>query len=284
MKKQKAKKLIIIQLIVLIAKYTTVIVTPVYLISLIYVYANQDAMIFASRPIDPAVTESLKTKQGIDEIQVRNDDDSVLNGWLVNAEANVKKPLVIYYGGNAEEVSHMIQIAQQNPKVVWALMNYRGYGNSTGKPSEKHLFADALTVYDKLKDRQDVDPKKITVFGRSLGGGVAVYVAQQRLVQKVLLVTPYDSVTNVAQEKYPYFPVGLLLNHRFDSLSRAKDIHVPVLIIAAADDKTIPPVHAAKLAAAIGSNASYQVVPDVGHLSISHSQVYINLVDSFLSN
>jgi pimeloyl-ACP methyl ester carboxylesterase len=253
-----------------------------YGISLAYVYFDQDELIYMPRPVSAKTVAALNADTNVESLRIQTADGNTLSGWLVNTDRAQKKPLVLYYGGNAEEVSDMVTTASKNSNAVWALVNYRGYGASTGSPSEANLFADSLLVYDALSTRQGIDSTNISVFGKSIGSGVAVYVAQQRRVSRVLLATPYDSVTSVAQEKYPFFPVGLLLKHKFDSLSRAKDIHVPVLILAAGDDKIIPVSHAATLAEAFGDYGTYRIIPGAGHNTIVNTPSYNSAVEAFL--
>ena len=102
------------------------------------------------------------------------------------------------------------------------LMNYRGYGHSEGRPSEARLFGDAVRLYDWAASRAGVDARRIVGMGRSLGSGVAIYLATQRTLAGLVLATPFDSITAVAQRHYPFLPVRWLLRHPFDSLSRAE--------------------------------------------------------------
>jgi uncharacterized protein len=105
-----------------------------------------------------------------------------------------------YFGGNAEDVSlDMASFATAFPNYAIYLLNYRGYGGSTGNPSERGLFADGLALFNRVH----ADHPEIDVIGRSLGSGVAVYVASQRPVERLVLVTPYNSLAAVAAEHYP---------------------------------------------------------------------------------
>jgi pimeloyl-ACP methyl ester carboxylesterase len=106
-------------------------------------------------------------------------------------------------------------------------MNYRGYGGSDGTPSETALLSDALFVFDYMLATEGIDPAHVVLMGRSLGSGVAVHVAAKRKVGGVILVTPFDSLVNVARAHYPIFPVGLMLKHRFDSAALAPGITTP---------------------------------------------------------
>ena len=112
---------------------------------------------------------------------------------------------LLYFGGNAEDVSASLpQLARDFPGRALYLMHYRGYGASTGRPSEAALHADALALFDKVHATQP----QVAVMGRSLGSGVAVRLAAQRPVSALVLVTPYDSLRDGAARQRPVFPVG----------------------------------------------------------------------------
>ena len=157
-------------------------------------YFAQDSLLFMPQPlIGPP-----RVARPVEALAFERDQGVKVRGWFVKA-AGPRAPLAIYYGGNAEEVSW--QMTEPWP-ADWslALLNYRGYGESEGKPSEAALFADALAVFDALAGRPDVDSSRIVLVGRSLGSGVAAYVAAERAVAAVVLISPYDSMTAVASQ------------------------------------------------------------------------------------
>ena len=125
-----------------------------------------------------------------------------------------RPPLVIYYGGNAEEVTARgAHVREEYGERAVLLVNYRGYGNSAGQPSEKSIVSDALELYDWAAARGDLDGRHIALHGRSLGSGVAVAVAAVRPATCVLLTTPFDSALEVAARMYPWLPIAWMLRH-----------------------------------------------------------------------
>ncbi len=158
-----------------------------------------------------------------------------LRGWVLNPAA---EHAVIYLGGNAEQVEENIPLYKQSLEATHAvyLVNYRGYGQSDGTPDEAALYADALTLYDNIKSKY----KSISVIGRSLGSGVATYLAARRPVDKLALITPYDSIENVARSKYWMFPVKWLLQDKFYSWRNVSDIQAETLILIASEDYIVP--------------------------------------------
>jgi pimeloyl-ACP methyl ester carboxylesterase len=187
-------------------------------------------------------------------------DGVVLRGWVVNAGAG---DVVLYFGGNGENVGGMADsLRLWLPRRASYLVAYRGYGASDGAPAQDLLFADALALYDDAAARHP--GARIAVIGRSLGSGVAAYVAAQRPVGKLVLVTPYDSLANVAGVHYPWLPTSLLVTERFDSVRWLRDYRNPVLVIRAGRDEVIPPANTDRLVASL-HGPQVLMLPDAGH-------------------
>lgn len=179
---------------------------------------------------------------------------------------------LLYFGGNAEDVSQSLPgLSAAFPNYAIYLLHYRGYGGSAGSPSERALITDALALFDQVHDRH----KNIVVVGRSLGAGVAVHVASVRPVARLVLVTPFYSLGDVAGRHYPYLPVRWLLRDKFDSWRYAPQVTAPTRIIAAENDEVIPRASTELLRTRFKDGiASYVVVPNVGHNTISDSPDY----------
>ncbi len=239
-------------------------------------YFAQDSLLFLPQPL--AATP--RAARPVEALAFEREDGVTIRGWLVKSPL-ARAPLVVYYGGNAEELSWQMS-EPWPPDWSLALVNYRGYGESGGKPSEAALFADALAVFDALVRRADVDPTRVVLAGRSLGSGVATYVAAERPVAAVVLVSPYDSMTAVAGRHYPWLPVGLLLKHPFDSASRAPRVRAPLLAIAGGYDRIIPVDHSRKLVAAWGGPKRLVELGGADHNDLSGAPGYWPAIDGFL--
>ena len=186
---------------------------------------------------------------------------------------------VIYFGGNSEDVaSNFRAFSKLLPNQNLYFVNYRGYGGSTGSPSEAALFSDALAVYDWVHEKSP----NISVVGRSLGSGVAVYLASVRKVDRLVLVTPYDSIENVAKKSFPIFPISLLLRDKFNSASRVQSITAKTLIILAENDEVIPLENSDALIAEFPSDqVTIKVIYETSHNTIGFSPAYFELIGSF---
>ena len=186
---------------------------------------------------------------------------------------------LIYFGGNAEAVvGNADEFATHFPDITTYLVNYRGYGGSSGMPTEAGNFSDALAIYDHIKK----DHSQISVAGRSLGSGVATYLAANRPNENAALITPYDSILNIAKANYSLFPVSLLLKDRYDSVSRAKSVTAKVLVLAAEHDVVIPMNHTQKLVNAFKEDqVELKVIKNTGHNDISSKAEYFEFLRDF---
>lgn len=187
---------------------------------------------------------------------------------------------VLYFGGNAEAVEYNAEAFKTSlAEQTIYLINYRGYGGSTGIPSEAALYRDAIYLYDRLRSRH----RNIAVIGRSLGSGVATYLAAERDVKRLVLITPFDSIENIAQQRYPVYPITLMLNDKYDSLSRADKIKAKVLILVAENDRIIEYWSSERLLNAFKhGQVAVDLVEDAGHNDISQAPDYYRAIAHFL--
>jgi fermentation-respiration switch protein FrsA (DUF1100 family) len=246
--------------------------------------AGCEDYIYLPQPLPPGAHEAIIARHpGVQDLRFERPGGVTLRGWLAIGSDPVPRPLVLYFGGNAEEVSWMLDARAAFGGWDLALVNYRGYGSSGGKPSEKRLFEDALAVYDQIAARPDIDARRIVALGRSLGSGVATYLASARPLAGVVLIAPYDSITAVAQRHYPFLPVRLLLGNRYDSLARAPLIRTPLLVITGEHDQVIPAVHSKRLYEAWAGAKRSVKIPRADHNDLQDHESYWAAIREFLA-
>lgn len=180
---------------------------------------------------------------------------------------------LIYFGGNGQDVSaSLASFAQTFPDRAIYLLHYRAYGGSTGQPTEHNLTQDALALFDRVQAQHS----DVAVAGRSLGSGVAIRLASQRPVSGLALITPYNSVEEIAAAQFPYIPVRWLLQDKYESWRYAKTIKIPTLLLAASNDELIPAASTQKLLGNFAPGiARLMVIPGTGHNTISESPLYL---------
>ncbi len=183
---------------------------------------------------------------------------------------------LIYFGGNAEDVSfNMRSFSAELPDRAIYLMNYRGYGGSSGSPSESALFKDGLTLFDEVHSQRP----EVEVVGRSLGSGIAVYIASRRPVARLVLITPFNSIEELAASQFPYFPVRWLLRDKYESWRFAPQVNAPTLIIEADHDEVVPRASTEMLQSHFKRGlASTVVLAGTGHNTISESPEFLPLL------
>ncbi|MFO7716740.1 alpha/beta hydrolase [Desulfosarcina sp.] len=242
-------------------------------------YFFQAGMIFFPQP----TALGNQARYAAHAISVRH-GDVTLSGWFFNNEIDPRHPLIVYYGGNAEDVSLNFTDLERFATRSFLFMNYRGYGHSTGRPSERALLDDAVFVFDHVMATEGIDPAHVVLMGRSLGAGVAVHVAATRTVGGIILVTPFDSLVNVARVHYPIFPVGWMLKHRFESAALAPDIATPALFLSASHDQVVPARLTRNLERVWGGLATTVTVQGTDHNSIQTSPAYWAAVNAYLES
>jgi uncharacterized protein len=238
----------------------------------------QERLIFFPRPL-----ESRPARPNVEEVTIATADGIRLRGWLVRG-TGAPRNLVVYFGGNAEEVSWLAEVADRFSGWSLLLVNYRGYGESEGRPGEREFLADALAIHGYAVRRPDVDPERIVAMGRSLGSGVAAYLAAERRVRGVILVSPYDSLVELGRRHYPFLPMSLMLRHRFDSLARAPRIEAPLLCLVAVEDRIVPSMHSRALFEAWRGAKTWREIPNSDHDSISGEPGYWRSIAEFLDS
>lgn len=239
----------------------------------------QDRLIFFPQPV--ASTTHLPARAA--PLTVVAADGIKLRGWIVEGSAT-PAPTILYFGGNAEEVSWTLADTRWPREWTIIALNYRGYGASEGSPGERELKSDALALYDAVAARDGIDRKRIVAFGRSLGTAVATHVAAERPIAGVVLASPYDSLAAIGNHHYPWLPVSLLLRHRFDAQRDAHRVSVPLLAIVAAADTIIPVERSRALFEAWAGPKRWLAVADADHDSVGGASAFWVGVADFLAH
>ncbi|RON49368.1 hypothetical protein BK666_07270 [Pseudomonas frederiksbergensis] len=248
--------------------YILVVIAALYLLLCLALFVFQRALIYFPQPSAIAAPDTVLTLSVADaDLQVS-----------IRPRAGPKA--LIYFGGNAEDVSRNLpSFSEAFPDQAIYLLHYRGYGGSSGSPSEEAIARDALDLFDRVY----AEHPQVAVVGRSLGTGVAIRLASQRPAARLILITPYNSLLELGVRQYPIFPVKRLLKDTFDSGKYAAHISVPTLLIAAGNDEVIPRSSTERLYRHFNQGvASMKVIAGVGHNSISESPEYLKLIGAGL--
>ena len=184
---------------------------------------------------------------GYDEVALRTEDGVKLGAWFVPAEH--KRGTVLFCHGNAGNMSDRldtVEIFHELGLNVF-IFDYRGYGGSEGKPSEEGTYLDAEAAWLYVTVEHKVSPESLVIAGRSLGGGVASWLAVHHPPRMLILESTFTSMKDVAADYYPYIPARILCRFRYDTVNRLSSVRCPVLVIHSADDDVIPYHHGREL-------------------------------------
>ena len=179
-------------------------------------------------------------------------DGIELAGWFVPAEG--ARGVALFCHGNAGNISHRLDTLQILHRLGLStlIFDYRGYGQSEGRPTERGTYLDAEAAYHYLVQQRAVDPGEIIIWGRSLGGAIASWLAQEHTPRALILESTFTSVPDIAAHLYPFLPVRLLSRFRYDTLGHVSRVSCPILVVHSRDDEMIPFSHGRRLFEAAG--------------------------------
>jgi hypothetical protein len=204
-------------------------------------YFGQGRMTFApGREIE---TEPHQVGLACEDIFINVSENERIHAWYFPATSTEPtSKTVLFCHGNAGNISHRLTTAQLLLElgVNVLMVEYRGYGRSDGEPSETNMYADAQAAYDWLLDQKQLIPDNIFLFGRSLGGAVAVEIGVANKCGGVIVESSFTSIVDMGKRIYPYLPVSLLARYKFDSISKIGRVRCKVLVTHSPDDEMIP--------------------------------------------
>jgi len=217
------------------------IAVSVYLVLALMLYLLQGRMVFLSNTPGRALTAS-PGDIGLDyeDVSLATRDNEVLHGWFIPATQSAG--VVLFFHGNAGNISHRLDsieiFHQLNLDVL--IIDYRGYGQSSGKTSEQGTYLDAQAAWDYLVNERDFAPGKIVIFGRSLGGAVASWLAARTNPGAVILESSFTSGPDMAGRLYPFLPARLITRLKYPVKEYVEHISSPLLVIHSSQDEIIP--------------------------------------------
>ncbi len=240
-----------------------------YVVACLLLYWQERSMVYLGQltRIDARQTDFELVRNGV-----------TLRGWVVNPG---QSRALLYFGGNAESIEdNRDPLATALPGTTSYLLAYRGYGASEGAASERALLEDAEALFDHVRQRHPNAP--VSVIGRSLGSGVASHLASLRPVARLVLVTPFDSLVEVAKSHYPVLPVSLLMRERYQSIDKLPLHQGPLLVLQAENDEIVPAASTRRLLQAFEGEATVVVMQGASHNTLSGSDAYWKAIGGFL--
>ena len=220
------------------------VVLGAYLVVAGYLYVNQPRMIyFPNTPGRALAATPGDVGLGFESVELETDDRERLHGWFV--PASDARGTLLFLHGNAGNISHRLDSLRlfHDLGLSTLIIDYRGYGQSTGRPTEQGTYRDSLAAWQYLTAERGIPPGRIVIFGRSLGGAIAAWLAGRVAAAGVIVESAFTSVPDLASEFYPWLPVRWLARYRYDTRAYLAVVTCPVLVAHSRDDEIIPYRH-----------------------------------------
>ena len=254
--------------------YLFIFVIFLVAIVIVVVYLSQDRIIF--HPEELPKDYQFEFANEFEEINLTTDDDNILNGLLIKADNS--KGLVIYYHNHSANIDQWSRFALFMNKFDYdvLLMDYRGFGKSTGKFNEKNFLSDAILWYSYALDHySEVD---ISVYGRGVGATFATYVASLNNPKRLCLESPIYSLYYVAKAHYTYLPIKMISKYKFETDKYIVDISCKIYIFHGKQNKFINYKNSMKLYELSKGNMELFLIPDVDNYNMINNPIYLNKI------
>ncbi len=201
----------------------------------------------------------------IQDVAFKTSDGVRLHGWMIPASDDA--PWMLWCHGNAGTMIHRLEnIAELHHRGISVfIFDYRGYGQSSGTPSEDGLYRDAFAAYDVLTQQYRVLPKNLVLFGRSLGAAVATELATKRKAAGLILETPFSSVTQMFKATHTPLVLRPLIRARYDVIQRLPQVQIPVLVLHGDHDEIIPLALGQQVFEAASPPKDFYLICGAGH-------------------
>ncbi len=253
------------------------ILVIIYVLMLLGFYFYQNTIVFRQKKTVQNYTYTFNQK--FEEVNLKTEDNAVLNA--IHFKVENSKGVILYFHGNKDNLKRWGEIAGKLTTYGYDVfvVDYRGYGKSTGKKTENLMYRDAQLCYDYVK--QHYNEESIVVYGRSLGGTFATYVASRNKPKQLILEATFSSMQDVIAHKLPILPYNQLLKFKFKSFEFIEKVTVPTLIFHGTKDRLVPLNLAKKLFGHSNKNVTEFIIIDKAtHHNVSQFEKYTQILNT----
>lgn len=265
------------------AKNAAILAAALYGALSLALYLMQDRLIYYPEvPSREYEATPAQFNMNFETVTLTASDGVLLTAWYVPAKS--PRDVVLFAHGNAGNISHRLDAIRlfHDMGLSVFIFDYRGYGQSAGKPDEEGTYRDAESAWQYLTVIRNIAPEHIVIFGESLGTSIAAHLAAQHQPGALILASAFTAMPELAADLYPYFPARWLVRSRYDTLHHLKDVHAPVLIAHSREDEIIPFRHGQTLFRAAHEPRQFLELRG-GHndLFFANSEVFAQEVGAF---
>ncbi len=260
--------------------YILLLVVAVYVVISVLLYFLQDYLMFKPEKL-PADFQFYYENQETEEYNVETRDGAILNGLRFKAQD--PKGIVFYLKGNSKSIKGWGKFAVDFTRLGYdvLMVDYRGFGKSTGRRTQKAIKRDMQVIYNKIKEK--VQEKYIILYGRSLGSGFAAKLASMNDPRMLILDAPYYSLSKVAKKFIPFMPLSLLVKFPMPTYKWLRYVNCPIHIIHGTDDRLIPYKTSVKLSKIKPQNTTLHTVIGGGHKNLNTFESYHKMLQDIIT-
>ena len=214
-----------------------ILVFSIYIVLLIFLYFYQRKLLY--HPTVNNYIEANNLVPKIEKITILTSDNHYLLGWF--HKKDISKKTILFLHGNAGSIENRIYKLNhfENLDLNFLIIAWRGFSGNSGKPNEKGLYDDARSAVNWLKSI-GIKEEKIILYGESLGAAVAIEISQNKNFAGMILESAFTSMVEMGKKYYPFFPVTILLQDRYESINKIKNVYFPVLVMHGKKDQIVP--------------------------------------------
>jgi uncharacterized protein len=220
---------------------------------------------------------------GHEEVFLKTSDGEEISALFYSGK---REDVILYFHGNAGDLSSWQFVSDDFTSLDYSffILDFRGYGKSSGVISEEGFYNDAEAAYQYLITVKKIKPENILIYGRSIGSGVAVELAARHKTKALMLEAPYSSLRTLAREKAPYVFPQFWLKYHFNSIAKINRVQCPILFIHGSKDTLIPAQHSRKLTEAFSGQKQLLIIDGGSHNDLRMFESYHNGLKKFLEN
>ena len=261
---------------------TILIIFGIYIIVSILLYYIQDFVLFKPEKL-PKDFQFYYDNQDIKEYNLETRDGAIINGLLFKTKTQ-SKGVILYLKGNSKSIKGWGKFAVDFTRLGYnvLMVDYRGFGKSTGKRSQKAIKRDLQQIYNKIKTLTTED--RIVIYGRSLGSGFAAKLASINNPRLLILDAPYYSLTKVTSRYMPFMPLSILLKYPLPTYKWLKYVQCPIHIIHGTHDQLIPFKTSVKLSKVNPKLTTLHTVIGGGHKNLNNFESYHKMLEDILTS
>jgi uncharacterized protein len=256
-----------------------------YLGIVFLVFAAQAQLIYFPQTARELAVTPEQIGLAYESVEITTSDDETLHGWFVPVPE--AQGTVLFFHGNAGNISHRMDYMPMFQRLGYNffIIDYRGYGQSSGSPSEAGTYLDAEAAWRYLTEAKGIAPSQIVLYGESLGGPIAAWLAARQKPAGLILASSFTSAPDLAETIYPFLPVRLIARINYNTLEFLASITAPVLVMHSPQDEIVPFVHGQNLFQAASEPKQFLTL-EGGHNSgfVFMREEWITALGAFLDN